>query len=83
MLIFWLRRLTKAAGVPLDSGSGARCCIACDLACRPTAEGNLGVKDLAIQNTCLLPKFSDAAEPDTTGWRSETSYLRQLLHDLI
>jgi hypothetical protein len=39
------------------SATGAQCKVAWDTVCRPTEEGGLNIKNLEIQNTCLLLKF--------------------------
>ncbi|WVZ61798.1 hypothetical protein U9M48_011614 [Paspalum notatum var. saurae] len=40
-----------------DSAAGAQCLVAWDRVCDDKAMGGLGVKDLALQNTCLLLKL--------------------------
>jgi hypothetical protein len=37
--------------------SGGQCKIAWDVVCRPIEEGGLNIKNLEIQNICLLLKF--------------------------
>lgn len=40
-----------------DTCSGAQCLVACERVCSPKENGGLGVKNLYLQNVCLLLKF--------------------------
>jgi hypothetical protein len=55
-----------------ESVSGAQCLVSWDKACLPKKEGGLGVRDLRLQNTCLLMKLvhraHDAASSAWARW---------------
>ena len=42
-----------------DTCHGSRCLVAWEDACASKIEGGLGIKDLHLQNRCLLMKFID------------------------
>jgi hypothetical protein len=50
-----LRRAFLSGGG--DHVSGAECLVAWDHVCHPKDEGGLGVRDLGVQNMCLLVKI--------------------------
>lgn len=53
-----------------SSCHGSQCKIAWELVCWEKQRGGLGVKDLAIQNRCLLSKFLDKLQHvPTTNWQ--------------
>lgn len=42
-----------------DTCSGAKCLVAWDRVCFPKLAGGLGVKNIQVQNVCLLLKFAN------------------------
>ncbi|GJN24995.1 hypothetical protein PR202_gb12776 [Eleusine coracana subsp. coracana] len=62
-----------------ESVSGAQCLVSWGRACLPKEDGGLGVRDLSLQNTCLLMKLLHPAHNATdSAWASG---LRSSLED--
>lgn len=60
-----------------DKCHGSQCLVAWDQVCLPKIEGGLGVKDLELQNHCLLMKFIDKLhQADPLPWKQ---WLQQTL----
>jgi hypothetical protein len=52
-----------------DSVSGAQCLVSWNKACLPKKEGGLGIRDLRLQNTCLLLKLIHRAhDAENSAW---------------
>jgi hypothetical protein len=52
-----------------ESVSEAQCLVSWDKACLPKIDGGLGIRDLRLQNTCLLMKLVHRAhDAESSAW---------------
>ncbi|GJM95350.1 hypothetical protein PR202_ga12072 [Eleusine coracana subsp. coracana] len=60
--------------------SGASCLVAWDRVCLPKEQGGLGIRDIALQNQCLLLKLVDKLHhPSDSAW---ATWVRQRINIL-